>query len=47
MEFKFVTGTAPDEETINNMHRELAKGLINKYGKEVIEKVLKQIDKQA
>lgn len=45
MEFKFVTGTAPDEETINDMHKELAKGLINKYGKEVIKEVLKHTDK--
>lgn len=46
MDFNFIVGVAPDKETINNMHKELAKGLINKYGKKVMNKVLKeQIDK--
>lgn len=45
MDFNFVVGVAPDEETINNMHKELAKGLINKYGKKVIKEVLKCTDK--
>lgn len=45
MEFEFIIKTAPDKETIKQMHKELAKGLVNKYGQGVMKEVLKQIDK--
>lgn len=44
-ESKFVEINEPSEEVIEEFHKQLAKGLINKYGKELIEKALKEINR--
>lgn len=44
MDFEFIVGTPPDEECIQNFHKTLAQGLINKYGSEKIDKLIKAIE---
>lgn len=40
MNFKFIVDVPPDEECLNNFHKALAKGLINKNGEENMKKVV-------
>lgn len=39
-DFEFIVITPPDEECIENFHKTLAQGLINKYGIETMKKVV-------
>ncbi len=42
MDLKFVIDTPPDEKCLNDFHKLLAKGLINRYGIETMKKVVKE-----
>lgn len=44
VEFRFVIKNEPSKDVIEEFHKQLAKGLINKYGKDLIKKALKEID---
>ena len=39
--FNFIVDVSPDDYCIENFHKSLARGLINKYGTENIKKILK------
>ena len=45
MELKFVIDTPPDEECLNDFHKALAKGLINRYGIETMKRVVAEYEK--
>lgn len=48
MEFKFIAVNEPDEEAVEEFHRIIAEGLVEKYGIETIRALLKyRNDKQA
>lgn len=44
MDFNFVIGTAPDEDTIITMHKILVKALVKKYGIETIQEIIKKTE---
>lgn len=44
-EFKFIVDVPPDEYCINNFHKTIARGLIEKYGAENMRRVLKEIER--
>lgn len=39
-DFEFIIVTPPNEECIESFHKTLAQGLINKYGIEIMRKVV-------
>ena len=44
-DLQFVVDVPPDDYTIDIFHKELAKIFINKYGVDVMKKVVGEIDK--
>ncbi|WP_204226492.1 hypothetical protein [Clostridium botulinum] len=44
--YEFVVDVEPDEETINEFHKNLALILINKYGVQTMKEVLNILEKE-
>lgn len=42
-EFEFIIRISPDQGCLREMHKMMAQGLINKYGAEVMKKVIENI----
>jgi hypothetical protein len=45
-EFEFIVEVPPDEETIRNAHKIIAKAYVEKYGVETMKEVLKILKTQ-
>jgi hypothetical protein len=45
-EFNFIINTPPDETTIDEFHKSLARILVKKYGVETIKKVIQLVEQQ-